>query len=289
MAATGAATSTSARDRWTGLSAFVAAKTPAVNSSESPGRKKPSNSPVSAKMISRMPSSPNVSTRDRASSQLTARTASARCTLPGYRAPLDGDLGASGEHAVTERLVVVGGDAAGMSAASQARRRRGPDDLEIVAFERGSTTSYSACGIPYWIGDVVSDRNRLISRHPSTFRDSFAFDVRIRTEVEEINLDLGTNADVDGEGVPERRRVPADQSVAVADDVADPVRDAAGGVRRGRSPLESDDLQVVRAAPAARRRGRAHAGRVPTDHDQSFGHSMLTRCSKVTVEGRSVA
>src|SRR5674536_407898 len=96
MAATGAATSTSARDRWTGLSAFVAAKTPAVNSSESPGRKKPSNSPVSAKMISRMPSSPNVSTRDRASSQLTARTASARCTLPGYRAPLDGDLGASG-------------------------------------------------------------------------------------------------------------------------------------------------------------------------------------------------
>src|SRR5664279_1136204 len=189
MAATGAATSTSARDRWTGLSAFVAAKTPAVNSSESPGRKKPSNSPVSAKMISKMPSSPNVSTRDRASSQLTARTASARCTLPGYRAPLDGDLGASGEHAVTERLVVVGGDAAGMSAASQARPRRAPDDLEIVAFERGSTTSYSACGIPYWIGDVVSDRNRLISRHLSTFRDSFAIDVRIRTEVEEINLD----------------------------------------------------------------------------------------------------
>ena len=90
---------------------------------------------------------------------------------------------------MTERLVVVGGDAAGMSAASQARPRRGPDDLEIVAFERGSTTSYSACGIPYWIGDVVSDRNRLISRHPATFGDSFAIDVRIRTEVEEINLD----------------------------------------------------------------------------------------------------
>src|SRR5664280_185088 len=132
MAATGAATSTSARDRWTGLSAFVAAKTPAVNSSESPGRKKPSNSPVSAKMISRMPSSPNVSTRDRASSQLTARTASARCTLPGYRAPLDGDLGASGEHAVTERLVVVGGDAAGISAASPARPGR-PGDRRFRA------------------------------------------------------------------------------------------------------------------------------------------------------------
>jgi NADPH-dependent 2,4-dienoyl-CoA reductase/sulfur reductase-like enzyme len=50
------------------------------------------------------------------------------------------------------KLVVVGGDAAGMSAASQARKRLGPDELEIVAFERGHFTSYSACGIPYWIG-----------------------------------------------------------------------------------------------------------------------------------------
>ncbi len=52
------------------------------------------------------------------------------------------------------RLVVVGGNAAGMSAASQARRRRGPDDLSIVAFERGHFTSYSSCGIPYWVGGV---------------------------------------------------------------------------------------------------------------------------------------
>jgi NADPH-dependent 2,4-dienoyl-CoA reductase/sulfur reductase-like enzyme len=64
-------------------------------------------------------------------------------------------------------LVVVGGDAAGMSAASPARRRRGPDDLEIVAFERGSTTSYSACGIPYWIGDVPG---LLRHRRPHSYR-----------------------------------------------------------------------------------------------------------------------
>lgn len=48
-----------------------------------------------------------------------------------------------------ERLVVIGGDAAGMSAASQARRFKGPEELEIVAFERGDFASYSACGIPY--------------------------------------------------------------------------------------------------------------------------------------------
>ncbi len=40
-----------------------------------------------------------------------------------------------------ERLVVIGGDAAGMAAASQARKRRGPEDLEILAFERGHHTS----------------------------------------------------------------------------------------------------------------------------------------------------
>jgi NADPH-dependent 2,4-dienoyl-CoA reductase/sulfur reductase-like enzyme len=88
-----------------------------------------------------------------------------------------------------ERLVVVGGDAAGMSAASQARRRRGPDDLSIVAFERGHFVSYSACGIPYWIGGTVDDRDRLIARDPATFRDRHAIDVRLRHEVVNIDLD----------------------------------------------------------------------------------------------------
>ncbi len=50
----------------------------------------------------------------------------------------------------TERLVVVGGDAAGMTAASQARRGRA--DLEIVALEKGPYVSYAACGIRYYVG-----------------------------------------------------------------------------------------------------------------------------------------
>jgi NADPH-dependent 2,4-dienoyl-CoA reductase/sulfur reductase-like enzyme len=69
----------------------------------------------------------------------------------------------------TERLVVVGGDAAGMSAASQARRRRPPEDLAIVAFERGEHVSYSACGIPYYVGGVVSDSAQLMVRSPDDF------------------------------------------------------------------------------------------------------------------------
>jgi NADPH-dependent 2,4-dienoyl-CoA reductase/sulfur reductase-like enzyme len=87
-----------------------------------------------------------------------------------------------------ERLVVIGGDAAGMSAASQARRRRDADDLSIVAFERGRATSYSACGIPYWIGGVVEREADLISRSPEKHRAN-GIDVRTCTEV--VGIDLG--------------------------------------------------------------------------------------------------
>ncbi|MGW3338109.1 FAD-dependent oxidoreductase [Streptomyces sp. NPDC001009] len=87
----------------------------------------------------------------------------------------------------TERLVVIGGDAAGMSAASQARRLRKPDELEIVAFERGHFTSYSACGIPYWVGGDVDDRDQLIARTPEEHRER-DIDLRLRTEVTEIDV-----------------------------------------------------------------------------------------------------
>ncbi|MEQ8146648.1 FAD-dependent oxidoreductase [Streptomyces sp. OP7] len=96
----------------------------------------------------------------------------------------------SAAHGARERLVVIGGDAAGMSAASQARRMKGPDELEIVAFERGHFTSYSACGIPYWVGGDVEDRDRLIARTPEEHR-ARDIDVRLRTEVTEIDLDGG--------------------------------------------------------------------------------------------------
>ncbi|MFJ1588895.1 FAD-dependent oxidoreductase [Kitasatospora albolonga] len=86
-----------------------------------------------------------------------------------------------------ERLVVIGGDAAGMSAASQARRLKGADELEIVAFERGGFTSYSACGIPYWVSGDVKHRDDLIARTPEEHRER-DIDLRMRTEVTEIDV-----------------------------------------------------------------------------------------------------
>jgi NADPH-dependent 2,4-dienoyl-CoA reductase/sulfur reductase-like enzyme len=85
------------------------------------------------------------------------------------------------------RLVVIGGDAAGMSAASQARRCKGPELLEIIAFERGPDTSFSACGIPYWIGGLVTGRDALIARTPDVFRDQQQIEVRTRTQVDAID------------------------------------------------------------------------------------------------------
>ncbi|MFF3904753.1 FAD-dependent oxidoreductase [Streptomyces sp. NPDC001848] len=89
-----------------------------------------------------------------------------------------------------ERLVVIGGDAAGMSAASQARRLKGPDELEIVAFERGHFSSFSACGIPYWVGGDVAGRDELIARTPEEHR-ARGIDLRMRTEVTEIDVAAG--------------------------------------------------------------------------------------------------
>jgi NADPH-dependent 2,4-dienoyl-CoA reductase/sulfur reductase-like enzyme len=91
-----------------------------------------------------------------------------------------------------ERLVVIGGDAGGMTAASQARRGRPAEELEIVAFERGNYTSYSACGIPYLLGEVVDELESLIVRTPEEFREKSQIDARIGHEVTDIDTDKRT-------------------------------------------------------------------------------------------------
>jgi NADPH-dependent 2,4-dienoyl-CoA reductase/sulfur reductase-like enzyme len=90
---------------------------------------------------------------------------------------------------VGKRLVVVGGDGAGMAAASVARRR--DENLEIVALEKGPWTSYSACGIPYLIGGEVGELEDLISRAPAKFRE-MRIDVRTGHEVTGIDLEART-------------------------------------------------------------------------------------------------
>jgi NADPH-dependent 2,4-dienoyl-CoA reductase/sulfur reductase-like enzyme len=88
-----------------------------------------------------------------------------------------------------ERLVVIGGDAAGMSAAAQARRHR--PDMQIVALEKGRWTSYSACGIPYLVGGDAVSLEQLVARSPQEFREQ-RIDVRVEHEVMGIDLKART-------------------------------------------------------------------------------------------------
>jgi NADPH-dependent 2,4-dienoyl-CoA reductase/sulfur reductase-like enzyme len=117
---------------------------------------------------------------------------------------------------MAERLAIIGGDAAGMSAASQALRRQ--PDLDVVAFERGPYTSYSACGIPYFLAGDVDDSSRLIVRSPEKHRER-GIDVRMRSEVLAIDLDARrlTVRDHDAE---REREEPFDQLVIATGAVA---------------------------------------------------------------------
>ena len=85
---------------------------------------------------------------------------------------------------------MVGADAAGMSAAHQALRtaRRTGDELAITVLDRGTHTSYSACGIPYWMAGDVDDPGDLVARSASEHRAS-GLDLRMGTEV--VAVDTG--------------------------------------------------------------------------------------------------
>jgi len=87
--------------------------------------------------------------------------------------------------ATPDRLLIVGGDAGGMSAAATARRL--DPELRIQALERGPYTSYSACGIPYYVGGLFDDAERLISRSPAEFAEK---GIEVLTEAEVVDIDL---------------------------------------------------------------------------------------------------
>jgi NADPH-dependent 2,4-dienoyl-CoA reductase/sulfur reductase-like enzyme len=95
---------------------------------------------------------------------------------------------------MADRVVVIGADAAGMSAASQALRMSAAKgrSLDVVALERGHWSSYSACGIPYWVaGTVDGGPDALVARTPAEHREN-GIDLRMRTEAVSIDLDART-------------------------------------------------------------------------------------------------
>ena len=85
------------------------------------------------------------------------------------------------------KYLIVGGVAGGATAA--ARIRRLTEDAEIILFEKGKHISYANCGLPYYIGGVIEDRDRLFVQTPEAFGQRFNIDVRILSEVTAIDRD----------------------------------------------------------------------------------------------------
>lgn len=80
-----------------------------------------------------------------------------------------------------KKILIVGGVAGGASTAT--RLRRLDENLEIVMFEKGEYISFANCGLPYYIGDVIQNRDSLILQTPEKIKDRFNIDVRNNSEV----------------------------------------------------------------------------------------------------------
>ncbi len=99
---------------------------------------------------------------------------------------------------MSETFVIVGGDAAGMSAASKAKRER--PDMDVIVFEKGEWVSYAACGMPYYVKGDVDDLDDLVAVTPEEFVEERDVDLRTGHEVVGIDRDDQTvTVDVDGD------------------------------------------------------------------------------------------
>jgi len=83
------------------------------------------------------------------------------------------------------RVVIVGGVAGGMSAAT--RMRRLDADAEIIVFEKSGHVSYANCGLPYYVGGIIEEEEALLLQTPESLHDRFRLDVRISSEVLSID------------------------------------------------------------------------------------------------------
>jgi len=83
------------------------------------------------------------------------------------------------------RIVIIGGVAGGMSAAT--RMRRLDADAEVIVIEKSGHVSYANCGLPYYVGGVIEEEDALLLQTPASLHARFRLDVRIDSEVESIN------------------------------------------------------------------------------------------------------
>lgn len=139
---------------------------------------------------------------------------------------------------MAETFVVVGGDAAGMSAASKAKRD--DPDMDVIVFEKGEWVSYGACGLPYYVKGEIEDLEEIISIPEERF-------------IEERNIDLRTNHEVVGIDT-ERKTVTVDKPDATIEQSYDSLLIATGAsaIVPPFDGVELEDIYTIHDPPSGR-------------------------------------
>ncbi len=153
----------------------------------------------------------------------------------------------AGPRGPVRRVVVVGGVAGGMSAAT--RLRRLDEHLEIVVLERSGHVSFANCGLPYHVGGVIPERDALLLQTPESLGARFALDVRVRHEVTAIDRErrLVMVRDLDAEG-EEPVEHPVHYDALVLSPGARPVVPPVPGIDRGVTLRDIEDTDRLTAA-----------------------------------------
>ena len=143
------------------------------------------------------------------------------------------------------RIVIVGGVAGGMSAAT--RLRRLDENAEIVVLERSGYVSFANCGLPYHVGGVIEERSALLLQTPESLAARFRLDVRVGTEAVAVDPAAKT--------VTARTLATGDEQVLAYDKLilspgARPVRPPIPGIERALSLRDVEDTDALVAAVA---------------------------------------
>lgn len=145
-------------------------------------------------------------------------------------------------------IVIVGGVAGGMSAATRLRRLL--EDASITVLERSGNVSFANCGLPYFVGDVITERDDLLVQTPASLHDRFALDVRVRHEVRRIDRDrkIVDVVDLDSGAATE---LPYD--ALILSPGARPITPPIPGIERALTLRTVEDADALRAATAGAR------------------------------------
>ena len=138
------------------------------------------------------------------------------------------------------RVVIIGGVAGGMSAAT--RLRRLDSNAEIIVIEKSGYVSYANCGLPYYVGGVIEEESALLLQTPASLHARFRLDVRVNTEVLAINTNKKTIAikNLDSHETHE-----IDYDKLILSPGASPVVPSIPGVERGMTLRTVEDVERI--------------------------------------------